>query len=178
LAKWNAERGFGFIAPAGGGAEVFVHISAFPRDGVAPIVGEILSYEKHQAQDGKTKAVLVMRPGTKSRSSNRSGNRGSARQTRKPSGLGIGVAAIGLLAALGTVAYSFIQTNTEAPATATQPLHLTSGHSDTLAFKCDGRRRCSQMSSCEEATQFLRHCPGMEMDGDGDGVPCEREFCN
>jgi micrococcal nuclease len=43
--------------------------------------------------------------------------------------------------------------------------------------RCDGRKRCSQMRSCEEATWFLKNCPGMEMDGDGDGVPCERQWC-
>ena len=45
------------------------------------------------------------------------------------------------------------------------------------ALSCDGRRRCSQMTSCEEATWFIRHCAGMEMDGDGDGVPCETQWC-
>ena len=28
------------------------------------------------------------------------------------------------------------------------------------------------MTSCEEATFFLRNCPGVKMDGDRDGVPC------
>lgn len=44
-------------------------------------------------------------------------------------------------------------------------------------FNCDGRQYCSQMTSCEEATQFLRNCPGMKMDGNGDGVPCEAQWC-
>ena len=44
-------------------------------------------------------------------------------------------------------------------------------------FHCDGRKYCSQMTSCEEATQFLRNCPGMKMDGNGDGVPCESQWC-
>ena len=46
-----------------------------------------------------------------------------------------------------------------------------------LNARCDGRKRCTQMRSCEEATWFLKNCPGMEMDGDGDGVPCERQWC-
>ena len=45
------------------------------------------------------------------------------------------------------------------------------------AFQCDGRKHCSQMSSCSEAKQFLNNCPGMEMDGDGDGIPCEQQLC-
>ena len=44
-------------------------------------------------------------------------------------------------------------------------------------FKCDGRTYCSQMASCAEATFFLRNCPGVKMDGDNDGVPCEQQWC-
>lgn len=46
-----------------------------------------------------------------------------------------------------------------------------------VSFKCDGRTRCSQMSSCAEATYFLRNCPGVKMDGNNDGVPCEQQWC-
>lgn len=46
-----------------------------------------------------------------------------------------------------------------------------------VAYRCDGRTRCNQMTSCEEATYFLRHCPGVTMDGDADGVPCEEQWC-
>jgi hypothetical protein len=44
-------------------------------------------------------------------------------------------------------------------------------------YRCDGRLYCSQMTSCEEATWFLQHCPGVKMDGEGDGVPCEKQWC-
>ncbi|MDR2548980.1 MAG: excalibur calcium-binding domain-containing protein [Desulfobulbus sp.] len=30
---------------------------------------------------------------------------------------------------------------------------------------------------CEEAKFFLRNCPGVKMDGNNDGVPCERQWC-
>jgi len=45
-------------------------------------------------------------------------------------------------------------------------------------YRCDGRTYCSQMTSCEEATFFLRNCSGTKMDGDNDGVPCERQWCH
>ena len=45
------------------------------------------------------------------------------------------------------------------------------------SYHCDGRSYCSQMHSCAEAKWFLQHCPGMNMDGEGDGVPCERQWC-
>jgi len=44
-------------------------------------------------------------------------------------------------------------------------------------FKCDGRIYCSQMGSCKEATFFLNNCPGVKMDGNNDGVPCEKQWC-
>jgi hypothetical protein len=46
------------------------------------------------------------------------------------------------------------------------------------SFKCDGRTHCSQMTSCLEAKYFLSRCPGVKMDGDGDGIPCEEQLCN
>ncbi len=45
------------------------------------------------------------------------------------------------------------------------------------AFPCDGREHYSQMTSCSEAKLFLKNCPGVQMDGDGDGVPCETQWC-
>jgi hypothetical protein len=33
------------------------------------------------------------------------------------------------------------------------------------------------MRSCAEATYFLAHCPGVAMDGNRDGIPCERQWC-
>lgn len=44
-------------------------------------------------------------------------------------------------------------------------------------FQCDGRKQCFEMTSCAEARHFLAHCPGTQMDGDGDGQPCERGPC-
>lgn len=46
-----------------------------------------------------------------------------------------------------------------------------------LSVRCDGRQYCSQMTSCAEAKAFLRSCPGMKMDGDHDGIPCEDQLC-
>ena len=45
-----------------------------------------------------------------------------------------------------------------------------------VTYKCDGRQHCSQMTSYEEAKYFIRYCPNTKMDGDGDGIPCERQF--
>lgn len=50
--------------------------------------------------------------------------------------------------------------------------------SKKVQYRCDGRTHCSHMTSCEEATYFLKHCPGTKMDGDNDGVPCEKQWCH
>ncbi len=34
----------------------------------------------------------------------------------------------------------------------------------------------SQMKSYAEAKYFIEHCPNTKMDGDNDGIPCERQF--
>ena len=54
---------------------------------------------------------------------------------------------------------------------------LRSGGSSVTTFKCDGRTYCSQMTSCAEATFFLKNCPGTKMDGDNNGIPCEKQWC-
>ena len=47
IVKWfNAQKGFGFIQPTSGGPDVFVHISAVERAGMATLnEGQKLSYE-------------------------------------------------------------------------------------------------------------------------------------
>ena len=57
--KWfNAQKGFGFIQPDGGGADVFVHISAVERAGMSSLrEGQKLSYdEQRDPKRGKTSA--------------------------------------------------------------------------------------------------------------------------
>jgi hypothetical protein len=77
--------------------------------------------------------------------------------------------------AIGFVGYNFFAAHRDGG----RLLHSDSPAVEAVeqSFTCDGRTRCSQMSSCAEATYFLRHCPGTQMDGDGDGEPCEDQWC-
>jgi len=44
-------------------------------------------------------------------------------------------------------------------------------------YNCEGKTRCPQMVSCEEAMFYLKNCPNVQIDGDNDGVPCEQQWC-
>ena len=60
--KWfNTQKGFGFIQPDEGGADVFVHASAVERAGIAPPrEGQKLSFElERDKRTGKTAATKL-----------------------------------------------------------------------------------------------------------------------
>ena len=179
LSKWNDDRGFGFIAPHGGGDEIFVHVSTFPRDGVRPRLDELVSFETEPGPNGKPRAVRIMRPGggtAAARARHRRGAAGSGHSTRRRASL-----AILALLAVGVLGYSGLEDRAagpgQAPAAIASPVAAASGAA-SADFSCDGRTLCSQMTSCAEAQYFLQHCPGVQMDGDGDGQPCEQQWCN
>jgi cold shock CspA family protein len=173
LTRWNDDRGFGFITPARGDAQIFVHVSAFPRDGGRPRLNELISFEVEAGPDGRQRAVRVMRPAQRT-APNPSVARQRQQQRYQGSKVGgtfvlIAVAAIGI--------YGYFQLSKPAPPEDTYteaPLPLMP---EPQRYSCDGRTMCPQMNSCAEATYFLRNCPDTKMDGDRDGVPCEDQWC-
>jgi CspA family cold shock protein len=55
---FDADRGFGFIAPDGGGNDAFVHISAIERAGMGTLdKDQRVSYDLEQDKRGKMSAV-------------------------------------------------------------------------------------------------------------------------
>lgn len=186
LKVWNEDRGFGFIKPADGSADVFLHVSALPREGPRPLVGETFLLEVERARDGRTRAVRVRRPGQALRETPATAPRQSRRPPRPPrarspfKGL-MALVLLGIVAVFGHAQYNAWQRARALqalPLSSTGPaMKRSAPDSATSPFRCDGRTHCSQMTSCQEATYFLRHCPGVQMDGNNDGVPCEQQWC-
>lgn len=57
--KWfNATKGFGFIAPAGGSRDVFVHISALESAGIRQLDdGQAVTFDIETGRDGRESAT-------------------------------------------------------------------------------------------------------------------------
>lgn len=170
LAKWNDDRGVGFITPTLGGDEVFVHISAFPRLGRRPLIGEQVSFEVETDAAGKKRAKhlqwndhasLPRRPP-------------EARPVRRQGTHWLRFLFIlACLLLAGLYVYHEYRQHLPRPAV----LAVTAGEARAAGFRCDGRTRCSQMRSCAEARFFLQHCPHTTLGGDHDGEPCSRQWC-
>lgn len=181
LRSWDEARGFGFIAPTGGGAEVFVHVTALPRDGSQPTVGERVEYELGRGRDGRPAALRVVRLAI--------GRRPPVAAAQAATGSGWmrkafgGLLTLVLLIGLAAYAFQVFQQHQHRRQLAAMPADARVAPSreraadETPSFRCDGRTGCHQMRSCDEARWFIRHCPGTKMDGDGDGEPCEQGPC-
>ena len=206
LRNWHDDRGFGFIAPTQGGAEIFVHVSAFPRDGSRPTVGERLGYELAPGRDGKPQAVNVTRLAV---GATRAVRATPPRDDRTRAPLLGTILLVAMAVVLGAWGYREYTTSMHRKELAAQPAPSAAARPAARSFEaaspapapvapppvpvarpavatftCDGRTHCSQMTSCAEAVWFVNNCPGTKMDsnrshnGDGDGVPCERQWCN
>lgn len=177
LIRWDQARGAGVVRPAHGEGEVFVHIAAFPRDGRPPRIGELLSFDLERDAQGRPHAVRVMRPGQAAVAPPRDAAADAPRR-----GLRWRVLAVLLVLAVGAglFAYRLIAPRLAEPPAAREvvPPAATTPAAPRQDFRCDGRTHCAQMTSCAEATYFLRNCPGVQMDGNHDGVPCERQWCH
>jgi CspA family cold shock protein len=57
---FSTQRGFGFIAPEGGGKDVFVHISAVERAGLSGLAeGQRVTFELQRDRSGRDSAVKL-----------------------------------------------------------------------------------------------------------------------
>ncbi|MGE6648586.1 excalibur calcium-binding domain-containing protein [Shewanella colwelliana] len=192
LVRWNAEKGFGFIKPdATNNQDVFIHISALKQMARKPVVGDQINYFSEQQSDGKIKAikaniegVAIVAASPNRRDNKRNGQYNSQYKRKSSSGL-----LLPLLVVLGLGIFGFkkyeeltatpVLTNQDVESIEWQPpAQQSNSFANKPQFKCDGKTHCSQMRSCAEAKFYNSNCPGTKMDGDHDGIPCERQWCN
>ena len=185
IKKWLDDKGFGFIKPDKDSKDVFVHISAFDRAiPRKPKVGDTIFYYVHTDKDGKTKAVDAIIEGVapvvkKKTIRPKSSSSKSGRDISKKLLLLCTIVTIGL----GVTLYKNLQTTGgQLPFSSSELSKIFKIPENinqlTKKYTCRGKTRCAQMTSCAEAKFYIRNCPGTKMDGDGDGIPCERQWCN
>lgn len=93
---WNDGRGYGFVAPNGGGERAFVHVNAFVRGSRRPVEGDLVSYAISRDAKGRLNAVQVRHAGLAQSASG--AGRASALLARAPR-RALGVAALVAVAA-------------------------------------------------------------------------------
>ncbi|RPA35243.1 excalibur calcium-binding domain-containing protein [Shewanella frigidimarina] len=199
LVRWNTEKGFGFIKPeTGDNQDVFIHISTLKHMARKPMVGDEILFHRENQPDGKVKAVKAsiegvavvsntIRPASHTGQHHRNSQSHHDENYRASPVLGRLIMLI-ILLGVGIFGYKQYQKMTATPVLTnadveqmewTPTVSKPSLINQQPQFRCEaGKTHCSQMRSCAEATFYIRNCPGTEMDGDGDGVPCERQFCN
>jgi cold shock CspA family protein len=190
LVRWIGDKGFGFIKPENGKADIFIHISALASMSRKPVIGDVILYQVGFDANGKLRAVnakiegvnevLALVPLEQKRKKDLSFP-AKERTYRKPRKISHSQKSFNLLPVLiviGVAVFIYSKVSKEKnfvdqieiPASEAQPIEQTE------QFQCQGKVWCSEMSSYEEAIFYLGNCPGTKMDGDGDGIPCEQQF--
>jgi cold shock CspA family protein len=100
--RWNAEKGFGFIGPSGGGEDLFVHATDLTAGEGSVNEGDSVSYtEKYDERKGKYRAVevafLAAGVGKGSGGFGKGGGKGKGKGGGRSAGSTPGVPASGIL---------------------------------------------------------------------------------
>ncbi|WP_024298051.1 cold shock domain-containing protein [Methylomicrobium lacus] len=193
LVRWIDDKGFGFIKPATGDNDIFIHISALKGMSRPPVIGDTVLYQTEFDASGKLRAIyasiegvakqLTLEPVARKRelptgsASYERAQQKPKQRINQPQKRLSSLPLLFLLLIIGGVfAYDKLAHRpTEiVDQPTTQP--VVESVIPEQHFQCQGKVYCSQMTSREEAEFYLDNCPGTKMDGDMDGVPCENQF--
>lgn len=186
IVRWNSDKGFGFIKPdTANVGDVFIHISILKQMARKPVVGDQMMYHTELQSDGRVKAVKANIEGvaviasTSSRKAHKPNNQRRnnhyQRQSKSSSRLLIPLL---ILLGLGIFGFNKYEEMTATPVLTNKDVEQMQ-FNPVQNFRCEaGKTHCSQMRSCDEAMYYNKYCPNTKMDGNNDGVPCERQWCN
>ena len=154
--------------PNGGGARVFLHISAIVDRARRPSIGVLVTYEIGQSSDGRPRAQAVRFVGI------------SAAKVQKPSAISSILLLVAVLLPIMYVAKVRIShPGSTVPASIYKIIFARQALRTTSDFQCSTEKSsCSAMTSCAEAFFHQERCGVQVMDGDSDGIPCEQQWCN
>jgi cold shock CspA family protein len=198
LRKWDDAKGFGFIRNEENGEDIFFHISSLHRSDRRPIVGDILYFNIVNDHQGRKSAGSVSIQGIKSvfddkpviirtgikydrpASRTRAFTDTAPKAKRKANFSKRFNAVIFLV--VGIALFQGYQKFSTSPSNIERSVSLSANVIEALpiessGFQCTGKNRCNEMTSCAEAKFYLNNCPGSLTDGDGDGLPCEDQWC-
>ncbi|MGR9037487.1 MAG: cold shock domain-containing protein [Gammaproteobacteria bacterium] len=186
LVRWFDDKGFGFIKPENGKDDIFIHISALRNMSRKPVIGDVIHYQISFDANGKTRAVNAQIEGVNSaltlipleqdsikslpsQVKERPYRKSTTRVSKPQRNLNL----LPIVIVIGAAVFIYNKVSKEkfnaspVEAVTAEPIEH---------FQCEGKVWCSEMTSYEEAIFYLRNCPDTKMDGDGDGIPCERQF--
>ena len=183
VVKWNDERGFGFIKEDVTGTEIFAHINDFKKRSV-PKVGEKVIFGVGHDKSGRKKACDVLFMDREQQNRHISAERVPARKDsrhgnrrREKSSIVEVLIVVAIIGVVGGMLYPKLEARQHRKEMAARPAAAMPSTEQNAQFRCDGRQYCSQMTSCAEAMFFIKNCPDTKMDGNGDGIPCETQWC-
>ena len=176
LKKWLDDKGFGFITPEKGSKEIFVHISSFDRNiPRRPVIGDTVYYHITTDKKGKTKAVDAAIEGAAPVNTTKATKLKPHYKHKKRSDWKLTLVCLIVLLAGGSMLVKRFQSSSGGFSKLTS--YTTRKDTPSSNFTCEGKTHCSEMKSCDEAKFYIKNCPGTKMDGDNDGIPCERQWC-
>lgn len=196
LKRWGDEKGFGFILLENSSENIFFHISSLQSSGRRPIVGDSVYFNIEIDENGRKRAANVNIQGVKSifaeskvrrrdadnkpRTSSKTNNHHPRHHASNSNRiLSKFFHIVILLVIVFFIHKAYKEHQVIEPSLPSSMMIETEEEpeANTSRFQCEGKTRCPQMTSCEEAMFYLRNCPGSVTDGDGDGRPCEDQWC-
>lgn len=191
LKDWNPGKGSGFIQQEKAGPDILISSSGFRKKPEQLQDGDSIFFQIEVDSQGRPKAVLAYKAGQ---------SFAPAPLFKKPSTSSLpfqyllsGLVVLSILGWLGHNALSLFDAEEHFPVQITSAEQAGTVRHETLLdnpvwppiqaqqspqFQCEGKQHCSEMNTCEEAEFYLEHCPNVLIDGDNDGIPCERQHCN